>query len=371
MTASVAGIGATRLRVAIPRWGAWWVEAQLEEESALSGRVDIVASDLLLSGTIVSGGVSGAGRSAYRIVGGAGGWGRVLPPKSYADAGGVKLSTVLQEAATEAGETLAGDIPDTRVGFAWPRDEGTADRVLQLLAPRAWYVDELGRTRLGRRPTVALAADLEHGPIDLARRTVSLSGEAIATVIPGIVVDGLEAADVEHVITRDGVRSHIWGATQAGELGQVEAALETAVLRLFPWLRYARGPFEFRVVTQTAELLDLQPVLSSLGFDDIEGVPVWGGVPGMRTDVELGSRVLVSFINADPSRPVVVGFEGALEGDETGRLIREGDHVMMPSGSAATPTAVPLALSAPGATVAPVPLTEPGPPGTGYAWTEA
>ncbi len=311
MTASVAGIGATKLRVCIPRWGVWWAEAQLEEESSLSGRVDVVASDLLLSGTIISGGVSGLGRSAYRIVGGAGGWGRALPPKSYDNPAGVKASTVLQEAATAAGETLTGEVPSTIVGLTWARDDGPASRTLDLLASRAWYVDEVGDTRLGTRPRVELAADLERGPVDQANLTVALSGEAIATVLPGVVVDGLEAVDVEHTIGGSSVRSVVYGARATAQFGTVEAALESAISRLLPWLRYARGPFEYRVVTQTGEKLNLQPVLSSLGLGDLDSVPVRPGVPGVRADVALGSRVLVSFINADPSRPVVLAFEDA------------------------------------------------------------
>jgi hypothetical protein len=313
MTASVAGIGATKLRIYTPPWGAWWVEAQLEAESSLSGRVTIVASDRTLSGTIVSGGISGQGKSAYRIVGGAGGWARPAPPRSYNDPSGVKLSTVLEEAATDAGEVFDAPPPATLIGTAWARDDGPASRVLELLARRAWHVDDAGLTHLGRRLRLAipLADGMELGPIDRARGCVDIAGEQIADILPGQVIDGLEVVEVETTISGSSVRSTAYFASPHGDGGQVDLALEAAIGRLFPWLRYARSPFEYRVVTQDGELLNLQPVLASLGLDDLEGIAVRPGVAGVRADVALGSRVLVSFINADPSRPVVVGFEDA------------------------------------------------------------
>jgi hypothetical protein len=119
-----------------------------------------------------------------------------------------------------------------------------------------------------------------------------------------------------------------------------------------------RGLYEYRVVTQEDERLNLQAVQVALGMPDIRRAFVRPGVAGCRADVALGSRVLVAFVNADPARPVVVGFEDAegagfapgrldlvgeddaavIAADAPGRVVRFGDTIMMPSGSAATPT---------------------------------
>lgn len=101
-------------------------------------------------------------------------------------------------------------------------------------------------------------------------------------------------------------------------------------------------------------------------------VPLWH-VPGVRAVVPPGVRVIVADLGGDPRQPVAFAapFDGAADelrlGDAGGRAIREGDWIMMPSGSAATPTAVRVTLSAPGAVGSPAPLTEPGEPGVGYS----
>jgi hypothetical protein len=53
----------------------------------------------------------------------------------------------------------------------------------------------------------------------------------------------------------------------------------------------------------------LQPVRTSLGLPSLRRVPVRHGIPGVWATHILGSRVLVAFVDADPARPVVVGFE--------------------------------------------------------------
>jgi hypothetical protein len=105
-------------------------------------------------------------------------------------------------------------------------------------------------------------------------------------------------------------------------------------------------------VTQEGERLNLQPVRVSLGMPDLLRVPVRPGVAGARADVALGSTVLVSFVNADPARPVVVGFEApdgqgfaplrldlvgeddtpASPSDALGRSLRYGDTIVSPLG---------------------------------------
>jgi hypothetical protein len=348
VTASVAGIGATRLRIYTPPWGPWWIEAQLEEESSLAGRVEIVAADRALSGTIVSGGVSGQGRSSYYIVAGAGGWATKLAPQGYHDPNGVKVATILEEAATACGEAFDGSLPAADiVGTSWLRDNGPASRVLDLVSRRAWHMTDAGLTKLGRRPAVSVVLPdaMELGPIDRATGSREIRGEQIADILPGAIVDGLEVVEVETTIGGASVRSVVYFASPLGADGQIDLALEAAIDRIFPWLRYARGPFEFRVVTQSEELLDLQPVLASIGLDDLHGVVVRPGIPGVRADVALGSRVLVSFVHADPSRPVVVGFEDpdsdgfvptALDlADAGGWSLRDGDlaSIVNPDGS--------------------------------------
>jgi hypothetical protein len=383
-TATLAGYRATSARLHVPAWGAPWADAVLDDEVELSGRVELAIADLTVSCTIVSGGPS-KGRSSYRLVGGAGGWGRVVGERSYKNNdAGIAVASVLRDLAADAGETLAGDLPTTRVGPHWLREAGRAHQTLELLAPRGWYVDEQGRTIIGRRAATELAVEATLGPVDRARATVTLAAESIATVLPGVTVAGIEALDVLHEVTSGGLRSTIWGEGYAG--GQLEDVVAAYVLRLFPWLRYTRGPFEYRVVDQEGERLTLQPVRVSLGLADIERVAVRPGVPGVRADVQLGSHVLVQFIEADPSRPAVVGFEDAEGGgftpdtiiigrdgaDPTGPFLRAGEIVAL---SDVSPSVILTGLGIPGI---PVKLElhssqtaiGVGPPGAGHSRAE-
>ena len=362
-TATLEGQRVTKARLQIPAYGPGWAEVVLDEEATLSGQVTLAIADLTWVGTVAAGGPSG-GRTQYRLVGGAGGWGRDVAALAYTNDAGVKLSTVAADAAAAAGETLAGDIPTTRLGAAWAREAGPAGRVLDLVAPRAWYVDEAGATRFGRRAAVELGVEATRGPADLSIGRVTLAAESIATILPGVTVDGIDAVDVLHEVGGgSGLRSTIWGKGSVNDRS-LEDAFAAYVLRLFPWMPYART-VEYRVVTLEGERANLQAVLSSLGLPDLRRVPTRPGVPGVRADVTVGSRVLVSFVNADPGRPAIVGCEDAESGgfaavrldlsgtDEAGvsvldsirRVVRYGDPITFAApgpGVVALPVPAPL-----------------------------
>ena len=103
MTAvEINGLPCVRARVQIPAWGAWWADVDPVGAQVLSGGVTLVVGGVTLKGTVISGGAS-EGRSGYRIVGGAGGWGRTVPARGYADDAGVTLATVVRDVASVVG----------------------------------------------------------------------------------------------------------------------------------------------------------------------------------------------------------------------------------------------------------------------------
>ncbi len=311
--ATLAGHRVTNARVHLPAWGIWWAEASIDEEAELAGRVSLAIADLTLSGTIMSGGIGPKGRASFRLAGGAGGWGRAIPARSYANDAGLKASTVLLDAATACGEAIdPATLPTGRMGPAFVREAAPAARVLEQVAPAAWYVGEDGVTRIGKRPAAALALPAAVSAIDRAVGTVALASDSIAPLVPGITVEGIEAVDVLHELAPGGLRSTLWGSGIATTSRRV-----AAMRRLFEQLdarRRYRAIYEYRVVTQESERVNLQPIRVSVGMPDLQRVPVRPGVSGARADLALGSRVLVGFIEADPARPVVLAFEDA-EGD--------------------------------------------------------
>lgn len=306
--ATLAGQRVTDAQASLPKWGCWYADAGVDGEVTLTGAVELKIADLSLKGTVLSGGPA-KGRSNFRLVAGAGGLGKTLPKKAYRTDLGVKIATVLVDALNEAGEKFDATTISTTdtLGPAWTRPVGTAADVLQLLAPQAWYVGEDGIVRLGRRPTAALSGTVTHGPVDLARRTVTIAAESIATIVPGVVVDSLEAVDVLHEISSDGLRSTIFGANGT-QTSRRLAAIQRILELLDPGRRF-RGVTEYRVVTVDGQRLNLQPVRVSSGMPDLRRVSVRTGVPGARGSVQLGSRVLVGFADSSPGRPYVAALE--------------------------------------------------------------
>lgn len=337
-TATLQGTRCTSAEVHIPKHGLWWASASLDAEVTLSGVVTLTIADLTLTGTIVSGGPS-KGRSHYRIVAGKGGWSSTVPAVHYTNDAGVKYSKVLDDLARAAGETIT-DIPTGTVGTAWVRPSDPASRVLELLFPKNWYVDEAGVTHIGARTSAALATKATIVTTDPARGVVVLAADSIATILPGVTVEGLEAVDVLHEVTADGLRSTIWGEGRSAGSRRL-AALKALVLGFVPDLKF-RGVYEYRVVLQGGIVgppgrCDLQAVRVSLGMPDLRRVAIRPGVPGANAKLALGSRVLVAFVNADPARPVIVGFEDPESDgfvpdrldlcDAGGRVIRDGEVV--------------------------------------------
>ncbi len=321
--ASLNGTRVTSARVNLPAWGAWYADLATDGEVRIAGRADIVIADLRLRGTVLRGGPA-KGRSMFRVVGGAGGWGRPIAAKAYANDAGVKASTVLNDAATGAKETIdpatmaaAGD----RLGPAWARRKGPASWALERIVPGRWYVGEDGVTRIGSRPAGKLPPGVTHGPVDRARGTVTLAAESIATILPGVVVDGMTAVDVLHEVdAKTGLRSTVWGA--AAEATTRRLAAWRAILDQLDPDRAFRAVWEYRVVTLAGARLNLQPVRVSTGLPSLERVPVRPGVAGMKSTLAPGARVLVAFVDADPARPFVCGHEDA-DGEGFAPLLTE------------------------------------------------
>ena len=301
---AINGNPVARARVQVSAWGAWWAELALPDAIELTGLVTITLADLTLKGAIVSGGAAN-GNAGYRVVGGAGGWGKAVAAAGYADDAGVSLALVAGDAAKACGETLAG-VPTTRLGPGFVRSStAPASAVLNAVAPRAWRVDFDGVTRFGLRPSTTYAGDAARTRRDPMNAIVELATETIGNLVPGVIVDGAQpATDVEYQLDEQRLTVRVFaGRKSSRRLDALSAMIEA----LYPSLRWA-GVFEFRAVLQTGERFALQPVRVATGLPDLHNVAVRGPA-GVRAVVTPGELCLVAFVDRDPSRPVIVAHD--------------------------------------------------------------
>jgi len=305
-TATLEGVPVTRCRVQVPAWGLWWADVELAEPEALAGAVTLAIADVELGGAIVSGGPAD-GRAGYRLVAGAGGWGRELPARGYADDAGVKIASVLRDAAAAAGEAIEG-APTTRTGPHYVRAAGPASSVLNALAPRAWYAGLDGVVRFGARSAAVYTGSAVLVDRSPAAGCYTFAADELAGLEPGAQADAdaMPAVDAEYELDASRLTARLYTGPRTSVIPDALALLLEA---LDPRRRY-RGTYEFRVVTQSGNRLNLQPVRASSGLSDLLRVPV-RLAPGLRAEHALGSLVLVTFVDADPSRPTVIAGDDA------------------------------------------------------------
>jgi hypothetical protein len=303
---ALKGNACSAARVTVADWGAWYADLTLTDPIAfvVGDPAPIQCADLSLTGTIISGGVVD-GRAAYRVVGGKGGWSKPLPSKPYANDAGVRAALVLNDAAAAVGETLDTP-PPTRLGSHYARAQGLASACLNTLAPRAWRVDFDGVTRFGLRPPTPYTGSAVLLKPDPARGVYQFAAESLAGLLPGVTINGsLPATDIEYSLSKDRITVTVWAGSNQSRRRRAIAAL---VSGLFPNMRY-QGAFEFRVISQEGERLNVQPVRSASGLPTLERVPVRAGLAGLKCKPVPGTLVVVQFLDADPSRPVVTGFD--------------------------------------------------------------
>lgn len=194
---SANGARVVTASVAIPLYGTWTADVMLADPQALTGPVTLVLGNLVLVGAVYRQGTFGGVQNA-RLVGGAGGWLRTIPAQAYASPAGVLLSTVLRDAAALVGETvqIAADAP---LGSFYVREQAPAQRLLRLLAGDSWWMDPTGTTRIGSRPSAAIASPFLVESFDAGRGELVVSTEDYAAWMPGATFTAPQLAGVQTV----------------------------------------------------------------------------------------------------------------------------------------------------------------------------
>jgi hypothetical protein len=181
--ASLNGQRVVAGKLSIPWYGTWVADIELSVTTAIpAGTVALVVGDLMLLGTVYRQ-LNFSGARTARIVGGYAGWDNTIPARAYQAPGGVLKSTVLGDAAADAGEKIGAasltSILGSMVGTAFVRQSAPAMRTLKQLTP-VWWVDNTGATQILDRPALAasgLVSDTAHlGAIASQFNVISYSG---------------------------------------------------------------------------------------------------------------------------------------------------------------------------------------------------
>lgn len=314
--ASVNGVPATSLRLVVGQVGPWVVDAILEEDTPMEGRVLMRIGEHQLSGTISPNSGAFGLKGALRIVAGANGWGRIIPPKPYHNDAGVKTFIVASDAARECGEAFGTFAPSAeRVGAHYARTEGLASNSLEdLIGEALWWVDYDGITHVGARERVDAHPSsyevLEYNP---RTRTVTLAvDDPLAIGIGSVLTERLDAPqtvrEFELSITADSMRVKAWCGGNEASKGALTSAMERIVESIFA--RRLFGLWPYRVVSMVGDRVFLQIAQRSLGVPDLAHVSMWPGLAGGHAELPAGAEVLVAFVCGRRSRPVIVAFPG-------------------------------------------------------------
>lgn len=323
--ATIAGQNVTRAEIRIPRLGDWWADVSTDSGDRIPDgtRVEIVAETLRLSGAIVRGGISGdVGR--YQVAGRPE-WAKEVAPRAYRSDATVKLSTVVEGLSRDVlGASFASLIvkpAEKNLGRHYEREgsdpaRGVVVRARDIIAMLGlpWYVRADGVTVFADRPSGPIVTDQE---ILVENRNLTLGLRVVNTEDPGAFVPGLifEGEIISEVIVRishEDIVLDVWA-----EPGWFAKAVQAIMRRIAPDLWY-RGVFAYQVVGPSQPILvddepqwwrhDLRPV-NAKWLPEIGSANLWPGCAGHSASLSAGDTVLVAFVDADASRPAVVGFE--------------------------------------------------------------
>lgn len=306
-TLNVNGKLCTRVRK-VTSWTGNWIAYCDVDDDLLSGAVTLSIDEQPFIGTIdprYSGKIGE--RSHVAIVGGAGGWDRILPAKHWHNDGGVTRATVVKATASEIGEVFAGGGLE-RLGTEFVRPAGPASRVFASLP---WFVDDAGKTYAQGRAVTLAPSDVQISEFDPSQKTARiLTGTAVQ---PGwkFVDDRfgeLIARDVEQTWTAEGASALVWcGQREESRL----SGLFAAAVREFANVAALKA-YRYRVFEMDGERVKLQAVRRT-GLDyapDLVPCEIMFGAPGCSATLTPGQEVVVEFEDGNTSKPFVRGFKG-------------------------------------------------------------
>jgi hypothetical protein len=309
-TLDLGGLLATSVRLVTPWSGARWAEVDVDLESAEApapaGRSVLrIGLESFVVRIDPRGTHKKGAKATVRVIAGGGGWDAPVRRQHFQSDAGVLVASVLAATAAEVGETVLPGLAG-RLGTSYVRTAGPASRVL---AGRDWYVNAAGVTVVASWPELPAVADLEVLDWDPITRAATIAADAV--ISPGLVLTDARfgrqvVRDVEQTFDAKGSRAHAWCATDPRS--KLAGTFAHAV-REVAGVSHLRN-YRYRVATMSGTTrANLQATDPAAGAPDLFPVPLSYGLPGATFVHAPGQEATVGFVDGDPSRPVVLGYE--------------------------------------------------------------
>lgn len=317
--ASVAGNEIVGGHLLIPLVGAWTADLHLATDQAISGPVEVVIGNLTLQGFVFRSDAYG-GQTRARLVGGFGGWRTPISAQGYGSAQGVKLSTVLQDAASACGEQL--DVfADVTIGQAFARVAfGTSvasDVLWQMIAlghMTAWRVAPDGVTHTGPWPITQITTPFIPTDQRPDEGVIVIATEDYASWMPGasfahpLLAETFTSGGVQYVWNDGDLRFEV--LTSAAPLrDRVLGPLQQIVERQVAPLRFF-GRYEYTISNPSGTTIDGAPTDTTIGLPDVQNVSVMADSIASYSPPD-GGLCHIQFVNGDPTKPVCVWTEAS------------------------------------------------------------
>lgn len=319
MTLSLNGLRVVSVRWIAPWSGAWQadVDFDLAEVPVMpSGKAAIVVGTSgLLNGAIDERDAGKFGTKARaRVVGGNGGWEKIVGARAYHNDAGVLSSAVITTTAAEVGEVVVDTAPTLLGASDFIRTAGPASRVL---AGLPWYVNTQGVTVIGPRPPIPTSpTSVEVLSWEPREQRAEVACDEL--LLPGsILVDPTRfgtviVRDVEQTFDDKGARAIAWCVSSTPSkvaAGNRLIAALGAIARETTGSPLLRS-YRYRVLKDIVGRYQLQAVKKTLGVPETIGpLSAWTGAAGVSAKLKPGAIVLVSFVEGDPGQPLLLGYQ--------------------------------------------------------------
>jgi hypothetical protein len=327
--------------------------------------VTIQTANISLVGTVIPGRTGDVFDAVHvRVAGGAGGLGATASAQNFIQPGAF-VRDVVNALCSDGGETLSATADATFLATnlaAWSIKTGTvAQGLLALLALKAptfsCRILTDGTLWMGTETWPASSGTADILAQDPTENSFDLGVES-PWIVPGVNVSGVGNVNkVTHYIEQTKIRSHVLVDIPGEERG-MRADIAGIVAQEMANVDFY-GRYECKVIAQSADLstVDLQPVNAK--FAGLQRVPLRLGLPGVTAQFAPGAKVLLGWMEGDPSQP----YAGLFYGGETLTALTVGtaaDNVitkqdittLMAAISAATYIPYPLGVAGPATPIA-------------------